>query len=1761
MSCKYKYNNIEFESKQSLEAYLAENPPASISEANTSIIELNTTFEDPVIIEGEIAKEVENMAGSLENLSFFGSGSKSYASINQRLFDEETGTVKILKDYEGNEIEVDIAVEFEKLKNDQPLRDDVNYMELYDAIENHMADLAYSDTISNMVGGATPRESSLINKLVEFASSLGISIETMDNYMAQYEQRNGTPASVNALADMLNQIVAITNTGTVADFTEEIAHFAIEYYNGQEEIEDMMRNVDQTVAYSTYAEQYRQLYSAQGLTGQELENKIRKEVLGKILAQKIADNFAQNQTNLSETGIFSTLQRLLGEFLDLFTITDSNAQFFKEFGKTLDFIAESTTTNTMFSNFTARDSKEVYYSATKQDRTIENVLKRTQQELEQKYKQIVKGGEATLKGTRLNDLERVANKIAENDYMGALKGYIDFLYLEIEKNDNQIEKAVADAESVLRGKRIGQNLDPDGFTQEELYKEVSRQLEVDTANLIIFNSDIEDIIEHLSNQIDLIRNRSNVPANYIRTMNKKIDIIRNRARNTKNHTTPLARNVTKSEVRYTLDNLGVPEKDIQRVIDRINENNERDRNWFTSFVFSLSSHSNPIVGTMVLLLKKAYNQAQAKARDFGFKMARLAEELNIDNGLAKKLINKAHMIAPWDVTKFEDDYYKALNDAIAPIAEQLNSLDKSDLQYLEKRTDLENQIEIAKEGIRQEWLESQFSNYNTSRVRERGSVNPITNQKTRTANSQKLIRELARNRIEITSKYSKGELMSRRDQRALQAIINKRKQYMSFYNPDGSIKDKEELAIAYDLMDYYNFDGTSEGVSDQARFEFENERQRVANTYGEDSVEYDRWLSQYAYYKYPDSFYNNSDFNVVIDEEETRANLKKLGYSIDDIRALVVGGKSMNLQELYQALLDKRTQLVAPYRVRNKSGEIDGQSIERDMLLVSTISEVEQYLSNFKKEDSEFDFTAEPNESFVSKYYELLKQGDQVALNQWLIQNGANKRKLVNKVPLPTTYFYRKYTSNTVPRVHEPTLQWQMEYEDSLELNANYNKDLKGKALQPSAAKMKEYSNKNYFDLFGINPNNPFSDKATKNKNLWEFRKFLLTEKYFMDRKVGQKYAYFQLPQVRAHKSERVLDLNRGLGSRIRTFLDDAFVIDNMEDEFSVELNREGGVFKKGQTGLKVIPKFYTRLMPENKRGDLSQDISYMFGKYAAMSYNYDEKSKIFPKVHAMRETILNITNENSSVGEDRKLSRTIKQVDEYLDSHMYGNLYKDIGGIMGKNGSYISATKALNSLNKAIRWKNLGLNSLVALTSPIVATLERRAMASENKHLSQVSIAFANRKLNYGADLIQMVGETATLRPDSLSRQVLEQSGVAYDLNDVTVGGLQDRVGRTISQFNPAYDLVGYKVLGRSIAAITVLSVYDNYRLVDGSFISYKQFIENNSGKSKKEIKEAWDRVKDKSYFNFLKENDNRLSLDVDKLNKEGYKKDLNFLEDRMRIAAQEANDYVEGQVNTMDKNLVSKNPFLSILLMIHRNYFQRFLENRFKSEGVNMTTGTVEEGHYRTVGRLMMQNMTNEDGKLYTDPRALATGIAKNLLYLGTRGTIDWALNNGNLTETEKSNLKRIQSDFIYVYTASFALFVLMNLIADGGDDDDRLKQYMALVASRVFLESTSTRYNAIGGLQSTIDMFESPSAGYSTLGDLLTYSDLVFFGGEELQSGHYKGYTKRMKALIKSTPLKNVYEPLYGDPRSSNMFYRSRLLPAVSINAYETIEETVN
>ena len=145
---------------------------------------------------------------------------------------------------------------------------------------------------------------------------LGFSVIKLEEYKSSYKLKYGVDPSVNAVADIARRLIAITE-GNITDdiLSEEVAHILTETYNNQDEIRNILPEVENTPEWAEFSDIYFKLYEGKGLSGEMLTEKVRREILGKIISTKILET-ATPETLLGRiqqivNNFFSSIKRML----------------------------------------------------------------------------------------------------------------------------------------------------------------------------------------------------------------------------------------------------------------------------------------------------------------------------------------------------------------------------------------------------------------------------------------------------------------------------------------------------------------------------------------------------------------------------------------------------------------------------------------------------------------------------------------------------------------------------------------------------------------------------------------------------------------------------------------------------------------------------------------------------------------------------------------------------------------------------------------------------------------------------------------------------------------------------------------------------------------------------------------------------------------------------------------------------------------------------------------------------------------------------------------------------------------------------------------------------------------------------------------------------------------------------------------------------------------------------------------------------------
>lgn len=181
-------------------------------------------------------------------------------------------------------------------------------------------------------------ENELKLKLMNVLNALGVKVTSITDYIDNYNTKNGVDPSANALADIANKVVAFRDG--VIDVTtlgEEVAHFIVEGLP-QDQVENVLRNIHKTAEWAEHAHEYRTIYSKDH-SGEELEQAVRREVLGKVLANSFTSNFNTEGREGIVSSIIGKIKELFESFINAIT-NNRNSQVNTELQDLTDQVNE-----------------------------------------------------------------------------------------------------------------------------------------------------------------------------------------------------------------------------------------------------------------------------------------------------------------------------------------------------------------------------------------------------------------------------------------------------------------------------------------------------------------------------------------------------------------------------------------------------------------------------------------------------------------------------------------------------------------------------------------------------------------------------------------------------------------------------------------------------------------------------------------------------------------------------------------------------------------------------------------------------------------------------------------------------------------------------------------------------------------------------------------------------------------------------------------------------------------------------------------------------------------------------------------------------------------------------------------------------------------------------------------------------------------------------------------------------------------------------
>lgn len=282
----------------------------------------------------------------------------------------------------------------------------------------------------------------LRDKLFSILNRSGVQLISIEEYKKNYELKYGVEPDARALADLSRGIIALSENATIEDLSEEVSHFLVDTIDDVT-LSNILNDLYLTESreYQTQSQKYREIYSKQNLTEEQLEKKVRKEVLGKLLSQGILKNYNTTK-NEQERGFIGKVINAINKIIDRIKFHFSNPKIQIEIQDVVEKLSNEVLNDELTKFDVNKISQNyveisgVYYSSAKTKSEIV-ALQRAIDNLEKRLK-LAK--EANIKD--LNQFQNNIKKAAESLKNGNIQLSYKLVISEAESLTNKVKKSL-----------------------------------------------------------------------------------------------------------------------------------------------------------------------------------------------------------------------------------------------------------------------------------------------------------------------------------------------------------------------------------------------------------------------------------------------------------------------------------------------------------------------------------------------------------------------------------------------------------------------------------------------------------------------------------------------------------------------------------------------------------------------------------------------------------------------------------------------------------------------------------------------------------------------------------------------------------------------------------------------------------------------------------------------------------------------------------------------------------------------------------------------------------------------------------------------------------------------------------------------------------------------------------------------------------------------------------------------------------------------
>lgn len=596
--------------------------PASYEGFINRYIKENILSDERIIQDGEVFHKAAGNDEALQMANELVLKEGAIQNLNKR-------NVKIYRDgrvtlkNEKNSIKVgDKVVPLEEIRN-------ANKRELQDRFGK---DAGANLNIENAIRQTLPSgmneevtqidESSLKLKLLDILNAMGVKVTSIANYNKKYADKNGADPSAEGLVDIAKQVVALKEGRIgVEVLTEETIHFIVEAWD-EAEIENILRNINKMESYQEYSEKYREIYTRENpnMTAEQVENLVRREVLGKELTKNIMNNFNMEGKTEIQRNILQRIYDMLVKFFQGVTVNDQLENDIATLALKVDDLLLSKDVNKYLNLDQTRTKAFRMYQTQGSTGDIELDVKSTVSNqlvrvLLEQEKNLQRAGRGSATSTKIltQALDKELTKSSALELIKLAKRQTDYIDVAIQNAERKGETLTNEEDIVLHS--LKENIKP-------LLARLMVLAKTDE-NLKDIVPDIEKVVLNISR------------------VQGKIDNIENKILN---------RIVDRLVVRWSLD-----DTDKAKLIEGINAAKKDTGNLYAWFG-QITHADDPLLRMLGLVISdmtmKATQNYQDRAKDF---QAMLYKHGFTEKDMPKFMDKDGYILSVYDWSKFDND--------------------------------------------------------------------------------------------------------------------------------------------------------------------------------------------------------------------------------------------------------------------------------------------------------------------------------------------------------------------------------------------------------------------------------------------------------------------------------------------------------------------------------------------------------------------------------------------------------------------------------------------------------------------------------------------------------------------------------------------------------------------------------------------------------------------------------------------------------------------------------------------------------------------------------------------------------------------------------------------------------------------------------------------------------------------------------------------------------------------------------------------------